>query len=177
MQASKGWLKLSCYCCLPLLDNEKSSNSLRSVRFYWTKAKNINSLLKLSSYCCLLLLPLQSRNNCNVGFWLVEMAISTNQKPTIYRDLYDNRVKCPNGPQGAKSPFPKGPQVPKEPLEFVLYFSAIMMSQWKILAVSWSLWTFTALTIINMIIDVPSRQWWNIKLKSHFSYNFCGVVT
>ena len=25
-----------------------------------------------------------------VGFWLVEMAISTNQKPTIYRNLYDN---------------------------------------------------------------------------------------
>ena len=25
-----------------------------------------------------------------VGFWLVEMAISTNQKPTIYRDWYEN---------------------------------------------------------------------------------------
>ena len=25
-----------------------------------------------------------------VGFWLVEMAISTNQKPTIYRNLYKN---------------------------------------------------------------------------------------
>ena len=25
-----------------------------------------------------------------VGFWLVEMAISTNQKPMIYRNLYDN---------------------------------------------------------------------------------------
>ena len=25
-----------------------------------------------------------------VGFWLVEMAISTNQKPTIYRNLYEN---------------------------------------------------------------------------------------
>ena len=25
-----------------------------------------------------------------VGFWLVEMAISTNQKPTIYRTLYEN---------------------------------------------------------------------------------------
>ena len=25
-----------------------------------------------------------------VGFWLVEMAISTNQKPTIYRNLYVN---------------------------------------------------------------------------------------
>ena len=25
-----------------------------------------------------------------VGFWLVEMAISTNQKPTIYRSLYEN---------------------------------------------------------------------------------------
>ena len=25
-----------------------------------------------------------------VGFWLVEMAISTNQKPTIYRKLYEN---------------------------------------------------------------------------------------
>ena len=25
-----------------------------------------------------------------VGFWLVEMAISTNQKPTIYRNSYDN---------------------------------------------------------------------------------------
>ena len=25
-----------------------------------------------------------------VGFWLVEMAISTNQKPTIYRNLYDD---------------------------------------------------------------------------------------
>ena len=25
-----------------------------------------------------------------VGFWLVEMTISTNQKPTIYRNLYDN---------------------------------------------------------------------------------------
>ena len=24
-----------------------------------------------------------------VGFWLVEMAISTNQKPTIYRILYE----------------------------------------------------------------------------------------
>ena len=28
-----------------------------------------------------------------VGFWLVEMAISTNQKPTIYRNLYKNT--CP----------------------------------------------------------------------------------
>ena len=25
-----------------------------------------------------------------VGFWLVEMAISTNQKSTIYRNLYEN---------------------------------------------------------------------------------------
>ena len=25
-----------------------------------------------------------------VGFWLVELAISTNQKPTIYRNLYEN---------------------------------------------------------------------------------------
>ena len=25
-----------------------------------------------------------------VGFWLVEMAISTNLKPTIYRNLYEN---------------------------------------------------------------------------------------
>ena len=25
-----------------------------------------------------------------VGFWLVEMAISTNQKPTIYRKVYEN---------------------------------------------------------------------------------------
>ena len=25
-----------------------------------------------------------------VGFWLVEMAISTNQKPTLYRNLYEN---------------------------------------------------------------------------------------
>ena len=30
-----------------------------------------------------------------VGFWLVEMAISTNQKPTIYRNLYEN-----TGPEG-----------------------------------------------------------------------------
>ena len=28
--------------------------------------------------------------SCQIGFWLVEMAISTNQKPTIYRNLYDN---------------------------------------------------------------------------------------
>ena len=27
-----------------------------------------------------------------VGLWLVEMAISTNQKPTIYRNLYENTV-------------------------------------------------------------------------------------
>ena len=27
---------------------------------------------------------------CIVGFWLVEMAISTNQKPAIYRNLYEN---------------------------------------------------------------------------------------
>ena len=25
-----------------------------------------------------------------VGIWLVEMAISTNQKPTIYRNMYEN---------------------------------------------------------------------------------------
>ena len=31
-----------------------------------------------------------------VGFWLVEMSISTNQKPTIYRNLYENTapVSC-----------------------------------------------------------------------------------
>ena len=29
-----------------------------------------------------------------VGFWLVEMAISTNQKPTIYRNLYENTAHC-----------------------------------------------------------------------------------
>ena len=27
-----------------------------------------------------------------VGVWLVEMAISTNQTPTIYRNLYENTV-------------------------------------------------------------------------------------
>ena len=27
-----------------------------------------------------------------VGFWLVEIVISTNQKPTIYRSLYENTV-------------------------------------------------------------------------------------
>ena len=26
----------------------------------------------------------------NVGFWLVETAVSTNQKPTIYRNSYEN---------------------------------------------------------------------------------------
>ena len=25
-----------------------------------------------------------------VGFWLVETAVSTNQKPTMYRSLYEN---------------------------------------------------------------------------------------
>ena len=30
-----------------------------------------------------------------VGFWLVEMAISTNQKPTIYRNLYENTGPVP----------------------------------------------------------------------------------
>ena len=30
-----------------------------------------------------------------VGFWLVEMAISTNQKPTIYRHLYENTAPAP----------------------------------------------------------------------------------
>ena len=30
-----------------------------------------------------------------VGFWLVEMAISTNQKPTIYRNLYENTAPVP----------------------------------------------------------------------------------
>ena len=35
-----------------------------------------------------------------------------------------HRVKCPDGPQGAKSPFPKGPQVPKEPPRvFCLFLS------------------------------------------------------
>ena len=33
-----------------------------------------------------------------VGFWLVEMAISTNQEPTIYRNLYEN-----TGPVFAKN--------------------------------------------------------------------------
>ena len=28
-----------------------------------------------------------------VGFWLVEIAISTNQKPTIYRNLYENTAR------------------------------------------------------------------------------------
>ena len=28
-----------------------------------------------------------------VGFWLVEIAISTNQKPTIYRNLYENTAQ------------------------------------------------------------------------------------
>ena len=31
-----------------------------------------------------------------VGFWLVEMAISTNQKPTIYRNLYENTAPEPD---------------------------------------------------------------------------------
>ena len=34
-----------------------------------------------------------------VGFWLVEMAISTNQKPTIYRNLYEN-----TGPDHDRTP-------------------------------------------------------------------------
>ena len=33
-----------------------------------------------------------------VGFWLVEMAISTNQNPTIYRNLYENTA--PGGQRG-----------------------------------------------------------------------------
>ena len=33
-----------------------------------------------------------------VGFWLVEMAISTNQKLTIYRNLYEN-----TGPEHLRS--------------------------------------------------------------------------
>ena len=33
---------------------------------------------------------LGQRGRAIVGFWLVEMAISTNQKPTIYRNLYEN---------------------------------------------------------------------------------------
>ena len=33
-----------------------------------------------------------------VGFWLVEMAISTNQEPSIYRNLYEN-----TGPVFAKN--------------------------------------------------------------------------
>ena len=43
-----------------------------------------------------------------VGFWLVEMAISTNQKPTIYRNLYENTgpgprsVKLAHIQRGAK---------------------------------------------------------------------------
>ena len=31
-----------------------------------------------------------------VGFWLVEMSISTNQKPTIYRNLYENTAQGVN---------------------------------------------------------------------------------
>ena len=37
-----------------------------------------------------------------VGFWLVEMAISTNQKSTIYRNLYENTAPAiVPGPCGA----------------------------------------------------------------------------
>ena len=36
-----------------------------------------------------------------VGFWLVEMAISTNQKPTIYRNLYENTATVPGIPTGS----------------------------------------------------------------------------
>ena len=36
-----------------------------------------------------------------VGFRLVEMAISTNQKPTIYRNLYENTG--PGGPYSRTS--------------------------------------------------------------------------
>ena len=32
-----------------------------------------------------------------VGFWLVEMTISTNQKPTIYRNLYENTAPAAKG--------------------------------------------------------------------------------
>ena len=60
-----------------------------------------------------------------------------------------HRVKCPNGLQGTKNPFPKGPQLPDGPLKFFVYSSAIMTSQRKILDVSWCMWTFIALTIIN----------------------------
>ena len=34
-----------------------------------------------------------------VGFLLVEMAISTNQKPTIYRNLYENTAPGPRAPK------------------------------------------------------------------------------
>ena len=30
-----------------------------------------------------------------VGFWLVEMPILTNQRPTIYRNLYEIKVPAP----------------------------------------------------------------------------------
>ena len=40
-----------------------------------------------------------------VGFWLVEMAISTNQKPTIYRNLYEDTVPDCWGAMRRAAPF------------------------------------------------------------------------
>ena len=45
---------------------------------------------KLSSFLCMPGPVFSYKLRYIVGFWLVEMAISTDQKPTIYRNLYEN---------------------------------------------------------------------------------------
>ena len=56
-----------------------------------------------------------------VGFWLVEMAISTNQKPTIYRNLYENTGPGPHYCMnhewggGGEGYDPNHPPLPQEP--------------------------------------------------------------
>ena len=38
-----------------------------------------------------------------VGFWLVQTAVSTNQKPTMYRNLYENTGPASNDDQEIES--------------------------------------------------------------------------
>ena len=55
-----------------------------------------------------------------VGFWLVEMAISTNQKPTIYRNLYEN-----TGPASLNSITSSSSQIQVQGIYHIFYHTFI----------------------------------------------------
>ena len=92
-----------------------------------------------------------------VGFGLVEMAISTNPKPTIYRNLYDNTGQGVLAPIGVPAPSRQG-----------IYKTHIFLAldkpvlAWIIMLIFRRLWARSAQNLGAM--EIILIDWWSYYL-------------